>query len=1065
VGLRYWHGTLLATSSALAIIVATGQSAEAQCALNNNAGGSNNAGAVNCISYNNGVNNTGNIVNQGGGTITPTHTYAPTLPGTATGISVVGLHTTLTGNITNSGTITNTHGNWGISIGSGAYSGGLISSNGASLNGSITNIGTITAQTGIQIQRSTMSGSIVNATNANINSGVNVAISAAQASVGGGLTNNGTITGGFSVSESTVAGTVSNGGTINAPTAFVGLAVVNGGIVGGSVINSGNITAQDDAIEVFPNPNASGAILNQTIAGSIVNTSTGNLSALVGIALTATSNTSLNVVSGNIVNNGIITAGSSGISIVSSTVNGSVNNTGMISGSAGGIVLVNYTGGNAGQASVVGSVVNSGNITGTAAGFAGIMLAGGSVSQNIVNALGGTITANGGVGILLTNTISFSPNAGASTVGGSIINQGTINAATGIMVTGGSTVTGGITNSGNIAGSTSAIDVRGEGAATTINQQAGTIGGAILLSALGDTVNVTGGAINGNIVGQGATGTVNFAVGAGNGFSYSNSITGVNAVNINSGTLFDNNSITATTVNVNGGRLAPGLPGTIGTLSITGNLVFSTAATYLVMVTPGAASLTNVTGHATLAGTVQAVFAPGSYMSKNYTILTSTQPLTGTFAALNTTSMPANVTASLAYTANDVMLDLTATLGGGNAGLNVNQQNVANAINNFFNAGGALPPGFFNVLGLTGPALSNALTQLSGESATDSEKGAFVLMDQFLSLLLDPFVDGRSGSPGSSATGFAPEQQAAFPPDIALAYNSALRAPPQPASFNARWTAWGSTYGGYNKTDGNPTLGSNTVTAHTDGFAGGMDYHFSPDTLAGFALAGGGTSWGLVQGLGTGRSDALQAGVYGKTNSGPFYVAGALAFTNNWTTTNRIALGDQLNARFNAQSYGGRVEAGYRYAMPVGGAVIGATPYAAVQAQSFHTPSYSETDVTGGGFGLSYNAMNATDTRSELGARFDEASVVSNGLPLILRARAAWAHDWVSNPALGAVFETLPGASFTVNGAATPRNSALATVGAQLFVTPAVSIAAKLDGDFAGGSQTYAGTATVRYTW
>jgi hypothetical protein len=29
----------------------------------------------------------------------------------------------------------------------------------------------------------------------------------------------------------------------------------------------------------------------------------------------------------------------------------------------------------------------------------------------------------------------------------------------------------------------------------------------------------------------------------------------------------------------------------------------------------------------------------------------------------------------------------------------------------------------------------------------------------------------------------------------------------------------------------------------------------------------------------------------------------------------------------------------------------GFTPYAAVQAQSFRTPSYSETDVNGGGFG------------------------------------------------------------------------------------------------------------------
>jgi uncharacterized protein with beta-barrel porin domain len=50
---------------------------------------------------------------------------------------------------------------------------------------------------------------------------------------------------------------------------------------------------------------------------------------------------------------------------------------------------------------------------------------------------------------------------------------------------------------------------------------------------------------------------------------------------------------------------------------------------------------------------------------------------------------------------------------------------------------------------------------------------------------------------------------------------------------------------------------------------------------------------------------------------------------------------------------------------------IGITPYAAIQAQNFRTPTYSETDLTGGGFGLCYAAMNGTDTRSELGARFD----------------------------------------------------------------------------------------------
>ena len=85
----------------------------------------------------------------------------------------------------------------------------------------------------------------------------------------------------------------------------------------------------------------------------------------------------------------------------------------------------------------------------------------------------------------------------------------------------------------------------------------------------------------------------------------------------------------------------------------------------------------------------------------------------------------------------------------------------------------------------------------------------------------------------------------------------------------------------------------------------------------------------------------------------PAYLAAALAFTNNWFTTSRTALGDQLTASFDGQSFGARAEAGYRYAvLPM----FGVTPYAALQAQGFHTPAYSETDVTGGGFGLSYNA-------------------------------------------------------------------------------------------------------------
>jgi hypothetical protein len=79
---------------------------------------------------------------------------------------------------------------------------------------------------------------------------------------------------------------------------------------------------------------------------------------------------------------------------------------------------------------------------------------------------------------------------------------------------------------------------------------------------------------------------------------------------------------------------------------------------------------------------------------------------------------------------------------------------------------------------------------------------------------------------------------------------------------------WGAGYGGYNKTSGDPAVvGSHDLIARTFGYAAGLDYHFTRDTVAGFALAGGGTNWSLAQGLGGGKSDAFQAGAYAATVS------------------------------------------------------------------------------------------------------------------------------------------------------------------------------------------------------
>ena len=558
------------------------------------------------------------------------------------------------------------------------------------------------------------------------------------------------------------------------------------------------------------------------------------------------------------------------------------------------------------------------------------------------------------------------------------------------------------------------------------------------------------------------------------------SIASSSLTTVNSGAALSGSGTVGSTVINTGGILAPG--NSPGTMTVAGNLVFQSGAFYVVQVNPTTASSTNVSGTATLAGTVQAAFASGSYLTREYTILSATGGVVGTFDSLSAIGLPVGFRTTLSYTGNSTILNLIAALEPGDAPGPVvpgtpastrqtqDEAGVGHALDRAFNSlplnnGSTLPPNFLAIFELTGSNLDRALEQLDGEVATGAQRVAFQLMDQFLNVMLDPFVDGRSGIGGADrpALGFAPEREA-MPPEIALAYAKAFKEPPAPAAvYEPRWTAWGGAYGGSNRTTGDTLIsGSNDRSASTAGYAGGLDYHLTRDSLIGFALAGGGTNWSLSEGIGNGKSDAFQAGVYGATRFGPAYFAAAFAFANHWMSTDRFAFaGDHLTANFNAQSLGGRLEGGYRFGTIFGGL----TPYAAVQAQSFRTPSYSEMDTNGGGFALAYDSRTAGDTRSELGARFDHLLLVSDAAALAFRARAAWAHDWVSDPILSSVFQTLPGSNFTVDGALPAKNSALTSAGVELRLANGITLLGKFDGDFASHSTTYAGTGAIRYRW
>jgi uncharacterized protein with beta-barrel porin domain len=366
------------------------------------------------------------------------------------------------------------------------------------------------------------------------------------------------------------------------------------------------------------------------------------------------------------------------------------------------------------------------------------------------------------------------------------------------------------------------------------------------------------------------------------------------------------------------------------------------------------------------------------------------------------------------------------------------------------------------VFGTLTPA---GLSQVSGETATGSQQTTFNAMTQFFNVMTDPFIAGRGDgfeAPGGTPTGYASSEKSGAARDANAMF---VKGPVVP--FEARWSTWVAGFGGSQTTDGSTTTGSNSATSRIYGTAVFADYRFSPFTIAGFSLAGGGTSFSVAN-SGSGRSDLFQAGAFVRHTVGQAYISGALAYGWQEITTDRtvtVAGIDRLHAEFNANTFSGRVEGGYRFVAPVVDGGVGITPYAAAQFTTFDLPAYAEQATVGSNtFALAYNAKDVTDSRSELGIRTDKSYAVPGAI-LTLRSRFAWAYDFDPDRSIGATFQTLPGASFVVNGAAQASDSALTTASVEMKWLNGWSAAATFEGEFSNATSSYAGKGIVRYTW
>ncbi len=984
---------------------------------------------------------TGTTTDQGGGA-----------PGTSAGTAGYGTatETGITVNVIGGASVTGT-GGYGISVSSGTVTNsGSISSPlvdgisagtvtvtnnaGASITGrqygiralataNITNSGSITTllPAGVSAAISAEDGATVVNTTGGIISGGKFGILANSGSID--LTNSGTISGsGFGISAQSVAVTNNVGASIAG-----GDSGVNTLTGSANVTNSGSITGTIN-YGIFANTDAT--VINNA-GGSI----TGHLyGVLAGTGAT------------NITNSGSIT-GTLITGVVSKTDLTVTNNAG-----------ASISSGGTGTWSINGSstVINSGSITGTglyginAATYATVTNnAGGSISGGVngIFAVGGV----GGSSVFNAGTISGGTNAIQFTGTGNTLTLAPGSVISGLVLGGGSDTfqLGGTgTASFDVSQLDAAAQYRGFGTFNKIDSSVWTLTGT---STFAGAVNVNGGTL-----------------------SVNGDLSSAASLTVNAGGTLGGNGIVGDTT-INGGTLAPG--NSIGTLTAS-SLTLTAASTYLVQVSGVSADKTIVTNTANLAGKV--VVDPLARLSATttYTILTA-GTVNGTFSGADfLTSSNFARNARLSYVGNDVLLTLDpgllspALLGYAS----INQKNVAAGIDTALAGGGTTPAGFNALFALSGDPLLNALTQASGETATGAQQTTFDAMNLFMGVLTDPFVAGRhSGASPGGATGYAADDSDALGYASGGrkrsgaerdAYAAIYRKAPLAQVYEPRWSVWASGFGGTQTTDGNGTLGSGTTTSRIAGAAAGVDYWFSPYTVAGFALAGGGTNFSVANG-GTGRSDLFQAGAFVRHNIGPTYVTGALAYGWQDITTDRnvtIAGTDHLQARFNANAYSGRLEGGYRFVAPWTGGV-GVTPYAAGQFTTFDLPAYAEQAITGNNtFALSYASKTVTDIRSEFGLRTDKSFAFNDAI-VTLRGRAAWAHDFNADRNVAATFQALPGSSFVVNGAAQAHDAALTTASAEVKLASGLSLAATFEGQFSDVTRSYAGKGTVRYAW
>jgi outer membrane autotransporter protein len=552
------------------------------------------------------------------------------------------------------------------------------------------------------------------------------------------------------------------------------------------------------------------------------------------------------------------------------------------------------------------------------------------------------------------------------------------------------------------------------------------------------------------------------------------------ATTVNDGTLLVNGSIASSsglTVNasgtiggtgtlpstiISGGTLAPG--NSIGTVAVQGNLAFSPTSTYLVEISPTASDRTNVTGTATLAGTVHVVPEAGSYApGTTYTILNATGGVIGTFSALTFDS--AFLCTCLSYDANNVYLTITQTgLTFAGVGQTPNQIATGAAVEQL---GTGNPIYDVVVLGNAEQARA-AFDLLSGEIHA-SAPGVILYDSHYVRDALIGRMRQTYGSKSSQLAALGAGgpvvasigQQGAAAPLYALGYAQKKQAPYAAAIApgDSQFAAWGQALGAWGDLDSNGNAA--TLRRSLGGIITGFDVTFDRLWRLGFAAGYTQSSLDVDARLSSGSVDAYHLALYGGGQFGVLGLRTGAAYSwDDINTTRDIAFAGGESCC--ASAFSDRVTAGYTagtaqafgevgYAITFGNTA--AEPFAGLAWVHLNTDGLSE---TGGAAALTAASQSFDAIFTTLGLRAASALGLLDSTAVTVHGALGWRHAFGDvTPAMALAFAS-NGVPFTIAGVPIADNSLVVDAGLDFDVTANGKLGITYSGQLASDAQDHA---------